>query len=298
MRHARLLGEILPEEPIGVFGGASLPGMVGGREVEAGARGVLDVPVAVEFGSVVDGDGSDPRGGAAEERDGAPSGLSGVSGGELTDQEIAGLAIDQGEDGVLIGVADHGVAFEVAPTTAVLSSWGPFGDGPLAGEAAPAVVTAIALPTLLLGAAEEEIKGAPVTPISPDVPVDAFVADVQEARPAEATCDLLRAPLLLETGEHESPVPGVEALVPAGAGASPASVVIGYARPVLAPRSIPRIAAGLPGDRASVAAQGPRDLRRPEPLSAKGGKLISLSWGELAVRPHESLPVLGGSGRL
>jgi hypothetical protein len=33
-------------------------------------------------------------------------------------------------------------------------------------------------------------------------------------------------------------------------------------------------------------------------LSAERGKLIPLPGGELAVRPHESLPVLGCSGRL
>ena len=52
-------GEVLSDEAIGVFVGATFPGVVRGGEVEGGAELFFDVFVAVEFGTVVRGDGMD-----------------------------------------------------------------------------------------------------------------------------------------------------------------------------------------------------------------------------------------------
>src|SRR5438309_587115 len=51
--HALAFGQILPDQPVGVFIGASFPGMVRGGEVELHSALFFDLPVAVELGAVV-----------------------------------------------------------------------------------------------------------------------------------------------------------------------------------------------------------------------------------------------------
>ncbi len=55
--HALFLGQVLANEPVGVFVGPAFPRMVRRREVEAGAGALLDRGVAVELGPVVRRDG-------------------------------------------------------------------------------------------------------------------------------------------------------------------------------------------------------------------------------------------------
>ena len=54
--HRRSLGDVLPHQAVGILVRATLPGVVGRGKVEGGAGRPFDVPIAVEFGSVVDGD--------------------------------------------------------------------------------------------------------------------------------------------------------------------------------------------------------------------------------------------------
>ena len=51
--HAHSLGQVLPDEPIGVFVGPSLPRMVRRREVDRHSRGSLNCLVVVKLGAVV-----------------------------------------------------------------------------------------------------------------------------------------------------------------------------------------------------------------------------------------------------
>jgi hypothetical protein len=153
---------------------------------------------------------------------------------------------------------------------------------------------AVSFAALFLSTAEVAVQGSSPPLVPPDVAVDGLMTDAEQAEPAEPSADLLRTEVLAEPGFDERPVVGGEALIAARAGAPPASKVVGRGRavgPVAAP-----VAADLPDDRAAVAPQDSRNLRRLASLSAECGKLISLSG--LAVRPHESLPVLLGSGRL
>lgn len=54
--HVVAFGEILADQSVRVFIGASFPGMVGGGEVAHHELGVFDLLVVVEFGTVVEGD--------------------------------------------------------------------------------------------------------------------------------------------------------------------------------------------------------------------------------------------------
>jgi len=83
--HALSFGQILPDEAVGAFIGAPLPGVRGCGE-EDGRTGLLfDGLVAVELGTVVEGDGADGPGRAVDEFDGAAVGLGDGSVAELAD---------------------------------------------------------------------------------------------------------------------------------------------------------------------------------------------------------------------
>ncbi len=56
-RHAAPLGEVLPQQPVGVLVGPPFPRVVRGREVEPGAGGSLDRRVVVALRPVVGRDG-------------------------------------------------------------------------------------------------------------------------------------------------------------------------------------------------------------------------------------------------
>ena len=54
--HVVTFGEILADESVGVFVGASLPGVVGGCEVAGYKLRLFDLLVVVELGAIVEGD--------------------------------------------------------------------------------------------------------------------------------------------------------------------------------------------------------------------------------------------------
>ena len=55
--HGGALGAVLPNEPVGVLVGATLPRVIRSGKVEGRVGGSLDVTIAVELGPVVDSDG-------------------------------------------------------------------------------------------------------------------------------------------------------------------------------------------------------------------------------------------------
>ena len=73
--HALSLGQVLPDEAVGVLGSATFPGVVGGGEIELRACDGLDLFVAVELGAVIYGDGTDPPGGALDQGNGPAIGV-------------------------------------------------------------------------------------------------------------------------------------------------------------------------------------------------------------------------------
>src|SRR5205085_9869298 len=96
-----------------------LPGVIRGGEVEQNAGGLFDVLVGVELGSVVNGDGAEQVWLLGDQVKEAPVNSCGVAGGELSDQNAASEALDQSEDAVVGGGADHGVHLPVAELLAV-----------------------------------------------------------------------------------------------------------------------------------------------------------------------------------
>lgn len=53
MSHAVALGEVLTDQTVGVFRGATLPGVMGCGEEEASTGGSFDVTIAVELGATL-----------------------------------------------------------------------------------------------------------------------------------------------------------------------------------------------------------------------------------------------------
>jgi len=216
-------------------------------------------------------------------------------GTELPDHDVPRDPLDEGDNAGPTRT-DDSVDLPVADMSSALDSGWSLGDVTFAGEPSSGIVRAVAFPTPLSGLAKELVASAPAALVVPDVAVDGLVADAETPDPLEPPRDLLGAPLLLEEGEDQGPVIGDESLIATGAGASPAGEVIGRGGTVGTVAA--HVAVELPDNRATVASQGSSDLCGPKSLSPERGKLIPLSRGELAVRLHESLPVLAGSGRL
>ena len=93
---------------------------------------------------------------------------------------------------MLITLADDGVDLPVADLRAKLGGEGSLADVPFAGEAAAAVVSAVAFAAPFLRTAKVRVERSAEHAIAPDVAVDGFVADRE--RTAQPAADLLGAP--------------------------------------------------------------------------------------------------------
>ena len=96
--HACAFREILPDEAVGVFIRASLPGVVRSCEEEGDAVGLLDFFVAMELAAVVGCDGLEACWALLHELPKALIGGADCPTGQSSDHDIAGLAIHNGED--------------------------------------------------------------------------------------------------------------------------------------------------------------------------------------------------------
>ena len=105
----RALGQILPQQPVGVLVGAAFPGVVRGGEVDRGAQPALERPIHVELGAVIGRDGPDRIWFVAQERDRAPQSLLGADSRNLADADQAAFAFDDGDGG------GNSFRFEVRP---------------------------------------------------------------------------------------------------------------------------------------------------------------------------------------
>jgi hypothetical protein len=111
--HAGSLGQVLSDEAVGVLAGAALPRVVRSGEVEAGAGLVFEVGVAVELGSVVGGDRANGQIRVRDQGDRGSVELGDGTGVELSDHEMSGGSLDEGDDAGL-SVADDGVDLPVS----------------------------------------------------------------------------------------------------------------------------------------------------------------------------------------
>ena len=113
-------------------------------EVEGNAGGSLELRVVVELGAVVRRDGFESlRMPAHEAHRTAIRMLLGTS-SELADHEVTGFAVDDGDEAVLITLADDGVDLPVTDLRAQFGGGRSLADVTFAGETTTAVVGAVA----------------------------------------------------------------------------------------------------------------------------------------------------------
>ena len=223
-------------------------------EVEAGIGDALDVGVAVEFGSVVCGDGVYGAGLAVDELESPSAELVGRSRVELSDLDVPGLSFHEGDD-ARPAVAEHCVGLPVSDAGAVVGRGGSVLDRPLSGQSSSRVVGAVSLTSQFGGAAQVLVDGATASFVSPDVTINGLVADLEDSVATEPSSDLLGAPVVLEQFLDEIPVSGGEAEVPPRVRPPGARVAVRLQRPVESIRS-PAVCVG-PLDRSNLdAVQG------------------------------------------
>jgi len=132
----------------------------------------------MELSAVVGGDGVSGASGVVDEADRSAVGGVDGTGLELPDHDVTALAIDEGEDAVLVGdVAEDGIGFEVADPATVLGTGGTLRYRPLSGEPTAGIVVTVPFPTLFGRTAQMQIEAATLFSITPDMAIDRLVAD-------------------------------------------------------------------------------------------------------------------------
>ena len=212
--HADSLGQVLPDQAVGIFVGAALPGVMGSGEVKPQSDGALDRGVAVELGAVIGGDGVEPVGVALGQADRPVVELLRGAGPELADEEVAALALHQAHDAVLIAGPHDGIDLPVPDAPAVEHMRGTIGEVALAGEPAATVIGAVAFAKPSLVCPTQVLMQETATaPIVPDVPIDGLVADTQQLLPAQVAGNLFWTPLLAQQGLDTLQIVPGEALI-------------------------------------------------------------------------------------
>ena len=265
--------------------------MIWGSEVEARTDFVFDSGVGVELGAVIGGDGFDRGPLALDERNDLPIELIGGTRAQLSDDDVFGLTLNQGDDAVPVMGAHDGVRLPMAEAGSVVGAKRALGDVALIGQDSPGIGASVAFPALLRGLAQESVKAPAVAAVVPDVTIDGLVTDIENTLEAQPAGDLLRAPVQAQQGNDHLQMPVGEAPIAPGMGASGASAPFGLAGSVGAVVTL--IAVQLPGDRAAVASNLVGDGGQGESLHAQSGDHIPLSGGDLAV-VHRSRPLLAG----
>lgn len=225
------LGRVLAEQAVGVLVGAAFPRVVGGGEGEAGGGGPLERGVVMELRAVVGGDGAHGMGLGPDEAGGAGVDLGRPADAQLAEEDVAGLALDEGEGaGAGLAGSAHGIHFPVAQLGARLDDLRPGGDGPFPGQAAAAVVAAVAFPPLFARAAQVGVQGAAGVLVGPDVAGDGFVTDREPLLALEAAGDLLGTPVLAQECLDPGPIRRGELAIPSRARAAAAGIPVGELR--------------------------------------------------------------------
>jgi len=281
--HTHALGEVLPQQPIEVFVGASLPRMVGRGEIAFDGVNHFNDPVVVELRSVVEGDGLEP---AAVLRDGHHSGFVGLghaAARELLDNGKAGLALNQGEHAMVLVCTNDRVALPVANAPPPLDFFGALADVALVRLNASVIDAAVALAAELGDDPGVLPQRAALCFVPQDLAVNRAVADVQLTAQLQGGSDLLGAPLLAQESADVQPVIGLEQR-PATTSLAPALRVL--LRPRWAVGSvIPRgISRDLAADGRDTSPQLLRYGSHTRTTSHSRGNEVSFFSGELVIR--------------
>ena len=104
---------MLTDQAVGVFVGTAFPRVMRGGEVEGDTGRALELCVVVEFGAIVSGGGFEALRMAAHETHGALIGVFLGTSSELADHDVAGLAVDDGDEAVVITLANDGIDLPV-----------------------------------------------------------------------------------------------------------------------------------------------------------------------------------------
>jgi hypothetical protein len=290
--HTHALGEVLPQESVEVFVGASLPRMVGRGEIAFDGVNHFNDPVVVELRSVVEGDGLEP---AAVLRDGHHSGFVGLghaAARELLDNGKAGLALHQGEHAMVLVCTNDCVALPVANAPPSLDLFGPLADVALVRLNPSVIDTAVALAAELGDDPGVLPQRAALCFVSQDLAVDRAVADVQLTSQLQGGSDLLGAPFLAQESADVQPVIRLEQ-GPATTSLAPALRVLlrpRWAVGAVIPRGISR---DLAADGRDTSPQLLRNGSHTRATTHSRGNEVSFFSGELVIR-QSCNPCLAG----
>lgn len=222
---ARAFGKILSNKSVGIFVGASLPGMVGRGEVAPHASYFLNVFVTMELGAVVERDGSKV---SVESLDGTQHGfvsLLDVPCDELLDNGEAGDPFDEGEDAVTLVSADDGITLPMAALSAPVDGGGAFTDMSLSDDSSSGLRAAASLSTKFGNDAQVLPEVAAVASVKAQVSVNSLHAHARSPVSASTPDDLSGAPMASDGVGDGCPVARAETQIPAGA-ASPGDGVL------------------------------------------------------------------------
>jgi len=246
----------------------------------------------VEFGAIVEGERLELAAVVADGTRCRSRHLVGVTGSQLLDDRVPGLAFQQREHAMPQVAAHDRVAFPMSDVLAPFDFHRAVANRPLAGQDAPGIMAAVAL-------APEFAHDARVAPqvtarpfIPANAPVDGLVADVQRAALPEHAGDLLGTPFSAQQPRHLRHLRDAEVRTPATAPATGRSVAVRLLGPVHAVVT-GYVAPQFPHDRAAVAPQQAGSVRRRISARPLRGDQVSFFLGELVIRRHGCNPVPG-----
>ena len=265
------LGQLLPDQAVGVLARAPFPGMMRSGKVEAHSGGRFDESVAVKLGPVVEGDRLEPPRMPVDQSDDDPDGVLFGAAGEFANQHVAGLSLHQGDHTVtLLALSHHRIDLPVTNSVPPLHGSRPLLDHPLPGQSPSGVIASIAFATLLERLTQVGVQRASSSHVAPDVAVDGFVADGEPTCATQVPADLLRAPLLLEQCLNCGELIRAEVAVAPGTFASGNRPFVRPSRTVI-PVVGSGVAPGLPPDGGAISAQLIGNLRMAPAVAAESG---------------------------
>src|SRR5436305_2998481 len=229
--HRGALRDVLTNEPVGVLVRAALPGSVWVREVDLDASRRLDLLVAVELRSIVDGDGDEQRGVRLDQLDDPPIYVDDLAAAQTADHRCAGDAFDECNDAVIAAGADNDVHLPVPNLGARLSYCRALRNVRFAGKPTAPLNARIALPiSHWLPKVLPELSTA--LSVALHVGVNRLVTDLENLEQSEPAADLLRTELLAQQRLDQLPFNRAELAVAPRPHAPAVCPLLRDARPV------------------------------------------------------------------
>ena len=250
--------QILANEAVGVFVGASFPRVMRGGEVKFDSGLLLNGFVAMELRAIVSSDRLDALSMTLDNLEQPGVELVDSSRLELAYEGVSGLSFNQGEDAIPAPLAEHGVDLPVSEGLPGFNVLWALRDVALSCQSAPAVIGTITLSALLEGTAKVGIKVTAGFPVGPDVQIDSFVTDIYEVLPLQIAGDLLGAPIEPKERLNNGKILGRELPIPSRAAPASSCPTVSLERTVTTISA--SVSPCLSVDRATVATEDGSDL--------------------------------------